>query len=100
MPAGPRMFQPAAMQRGRPAGTLATKDLHVCPLIVEDHARFIQAARHLRAATTRNEETSMSKRLFPLPQCLFGLLGFLVVGFLAPACSPATGAGAPAPLPS
>ena len=42
----------------------------------------------------------MSKRLFRLPQCLFGLLGILVVGVLVPACRPATGASAPPPLPS
>lgn len=42
----------------------------------------------------------MSKRLFRWPHCLLGLLGILVVGVLVPACNPATGASAPAPLPS
>src|SRR6266852_1706010 len=42
----------------------------------------------------------MSKRLFHLPEYLLGLLGILMVGVLVPACSPAMGASAPAPLPS
>jgi len=42
----------------------------------------------------------MSKRLFRWPHCLLGLLGILLVGVLVPACSPATGTSAPAPLPS
>ena len=41
MPAGPRMFQLAAMQRGRPAGILGRKYLHVYPLIVDDNANFL-----------------------------------------------------------
>ncbi len=42
------MLQLAAMRRGRPAGTLGKKDLHVCPLIVDDSAHFLQAARRLQ----------------------------------------------------
>ena len=64
------MFQLAAMQRGRPAGTLGKKNLHVCPLIVDDNAHFLQAARRLRAATRGAHCRPLDPRLaiFSVPQ--------------------------------
>src|SRR5205085_9453671 len=55
MPAGPRMFQVAAMHGANPAGTLAQQVSPWCPLIADDNAHFLGrlATRVRRQRETR-----------------------------------------------